>query len=354
MDEIEKLNDPVLSEICASKYFLMNQHSDINDNNIFDHVTFVGMEPIESIMKQEHPFLKDTNEVVIDTYVQLFLSEKVFRENKELLHDERNGVNYSVVETYTDVFKGFIRNKDFFILLNTDNFDGKYGVFILINNGMGKKFICNNADIEIEFYGFINIGYLINTSGYRENVLQQFESDCNFTIPDPIRMHVENSPIIKYNKQLFHIDLVNYNSSVKNRCSIKTKNFTNATYVKAMTDEDNSDIEKENSEFINQMCNGFLYLGLINKISLPFGNKVIDKRTEKLYLMMNYEEQVGVDYTFSLWKHSMINGNASKVLDIYTDENAHKSLEEFEAMEEEYNVTDQSQIFYAMKFMENV
>ena len=260
---MDELNDPVLSEICAAKYFLMNQHSDINEENIFDHVTFVGKEPIEDIMKKDQPFYKMKNEVVVDTYVQMFLSEKVFRENAELLNNEKNGVNYSVVDTYDDVFKGFIRNEHFFILINSNNFDKQYGVFVLINNGDGKRFICNNSDIEIEFYGFLKIGNLVNTAGYRPEVISAFEQNAGFTIPDTIRMEIENTSIINYNKQLFYVDLVNYNSSVKNKFMLKTKNFTNSSHVKSIVDEEEN-AEANNEKFIKQMCNGFLYLGLIN------------------------------------------------------------------------------------------
>ena len=82
-------------------------------------------------------------------------------------------------------------------------------------------------------------------------------------------------------------------------------------------------------------------------------NEVI-KRFEKLYLLMNYKEQIGIDYNFSLWKESCLNINASKLLDMYSDKNVDKSFEDFNEIENTLNVNDPSQICYSIKLTENI
>lgn len=358
-NHIKDIGNKELDEICAGNYFMMRQHSDIIDENKFDHVSMLGLEPIESILNKEHPFVNQVNEYVIDTYLQLFINDKVFSENMDIFGTEKTGVNYTTVESYNDIFKGFIRNENYFILLNSDVFDDKFGVFILIDNSVGKKYLCNGIDREIEFYGFINIGYLINQNGYSKDFLTNFENVNGFTIPDQIKIHLENSSILKYNDKLFHIDLKDVNSSVKIQFDKKTKNITNSSHIKNMTDsKDDKDAYdnavKENKEFIKNMLNGFLYLGTISKLDIDYKNKKVNNRSEKLYLLLNYKEQMGIDHSFSIWKYSELNVNTKKILDMYSEENKERTLEEFENMEKHFNIFDPCQIFHSLKMLENI
>ena len=357
-DKIKKLlsDDPVLNRICMSKHFMMRQTSDVIDENLFDHVAFVGTDPIESILSNKFGLEDQVNTVVVDAYLQLFISEEEFQNNKSAFKNERNGVNYSVVPHYDEVFKGFVRTQDYFILLNSENFDHKYGVYILIDGNSGDKYI-GNTNKKITFFGFINIGYLIDPLGYTEEQLVTFESKVGFTIPPLIRSRLEHTSIINYKlaNKLFHIDLINFNESVKGKYKLPTKSFTNSAYIKELRDNKNEESIKKNKTFIDSMKNGFLYLGLINKISVPMdkGDNV-DKRCDEIYLLMNFEEQRGIDFSFTIWQYTMMNNNAEKVLNIYSDVNQGKSLEELENMEKQHNIHDPAQIIYSMKYLENI
>lgn len=357
----ELLNeDPVLKRICQSQHFMMRQTSDIINENSFDHVTFVGTEPIKSILSKEYGLEKEKNTIMVDSYVQLFVSEEVFGENPEVFNNERNGVNYSVISHYDEVFKGFVMNKEFFILLNGDNFDHRYGVYVLIDGSTGNKFICNNSNKNITFFGFINIGYLIDPAGYTEDQLLTFESQVGYSIPPLIRGRLENTSIIDYkpSKKLFHVDLLNYNNPVKNKFTHATKNLTNSKFIKGMISEDKEEsdrIEEENNTFVKSMKDGFLYLGIINKITVEMeSTDNIDSRVDELYLLMNYDEHVGYDFSFTVWQYTILNNNAKKVLDLYVQENQDKTLDEIMNEEKNYNMYDNKQIMHSMKYLTNM
>lgn len=351
-------DDPVLNRICLSKYFMMRQTSDIIAENIFDHVSFVGSEPIDTLLSKEYGLESEKNTVMVDSYVQLFVSEEVFNDNKETFGGERNGVNYSVVEHYDEVFKGFIMCKDYFILLNGDNFDHRYGVYILIDNSSGDKFICNNSNRPITFFGFINIGYLIDPLGYTEEQMLTFESNVGFTIPPLIRGRLEQTSLINYKSEnkIFHVDLINYNESVKEKYIHPGKSITNSKYIKNIVSSDNSEESiQENLTFTKSMTNGFLYIGLLNKITVEMEvEDDIVKRTDEIYLLMNYIERPTLDFSFTIWQYTVLNNNAGKVLDLYTEENSNKTLDELNAMEKQYNMFDVSQIMHSMKYLTNI
>ena len=348
-------NDPVLKRICQSGYFMMRQHSDIIDSKKFDHATFVDKESVEAIMKNKFELAHIKNECVIDDYVQLFISEAVFEKHQSIFNYERNGINYSVVDKYDDVFAGFIRTENYFILINSDNFEHKYGVYILIDGSTGDKYICNDSKEKLEFYGFINIGYLIDPLGYVESDLKTFEDEIGTSIPPLIRSYLSNSSVIKHGKQIFHIDLKNYNESVKTQYIMPSKSYTNSQHIREINNNNNDESILSNKTFIDNMLNGFLYIGLINKIEVPMqsGENVI-KRTDSVYILINFMEQRGIDFSSTLWQYTILNSNAEKLLKKYTEKNAHKTFKQFDKMERKINIHDPGQIIHSMKYLTNI
>ena len=345
-----------MARICQSNHFMMRQHSDIIDRNIFDHVVFVDKEPIKHIMENTFDLVHIKNKVMVDDYVQLFISEEVFEKNNKIFNNERNGVNYSVVNSYDSVFSGFIRTENYFILINSDIIKQKYGIYVLIDGLSGNKYICNDIKDPIEFYGFVNIGYLIDPLGYEEYKLSRFETMNNFNIPSQIRLYLLNSSIIQHGKQLFHIDIENYNESVKIKYMRSSKSYNNSDYIKEIKNNIiKEDAIMENKIFINNMLNGFLYVGLIKKIMVPMENEAnVIKSADALYILMNFMEYRGIDFSATLWEYTILNKNAKKLLDKYCDENVNKTLKEFDKMERNINIHDSGQIIHSMKYLKNI
>lgn len=343
---------PDLNKLCQNDYFIMRQHSDILELNKFDHVSFVGSEPISYVFNnpsQTYELLSEQNTLIEDKYLQLFITKKVFRNNSSIFNNDVNGENYKVIDKYDDIFKGFIRTGDYFILFNSKL--NKYGVYILIDNANGNKY-CNGSKKKIEFYGFINIGYLINVSGYLEEELNNFEEKTNFKIPTSIRKYLLQTSIIKYDKKLFHVDLENYNDELLFKFNVPSKSLSNINILKRIKDKDQNQInyKESNNEFIKNLSNGFLYLGIIEKIPLPTYYN-IDSKYEELYLLMNFEEQKGIDLSFTLWKKTIINNNACKIFQLYSSENADKDTRIIEEEVKNYNVYDDEEILYSMKYI---
>jgi hypothetical protein len=348
-------NDSKLARICQSNHFMMRQHSDIMDSGQFDHVTFVDKEPIKNILENAFQLVHIKNDVMIDDYVQLFITEEIFEDNKKVFNNERNGINYSIVDSYDQVFAGFIRTENYFILINSENFEQKYGVYVLIDGSTGDKFICNDSDKKIEFYGFVNIGYLVDPLGYEESTMKHFEEENNFKIPPQIRSYLSNSSIIQHSKKLFHIDIINYNESVKNIFEIPSKNITNSQYIREIVNNKCQESIEENKKFITALTNGFLYIGLLNKVVVPMENEDnIIKRQDSLYILMNFIEHRGIDFSSTLWQYTVMNNNAEKILSNYNDKNANKSLEQFDEMEKKIDIHDPGQIIHSMKYLINI
>lgn len=351
-------NDPVLKRMTASNHFMMRQHSDVTDANIFDHVTYVGTETVEDILSHDFPSVEKPNTLMEHSYIQLFIDEDTFDKNKELFDDDKKGANYKVISQLGDCLNGFIRNENFFILINAENMDGKYGVYAMIDgiNDQKTNYICNNADINIPFIGFINIGYLIDIHGYEAEALQKFETEVGFTIPPAIKNYLQHSSIVKFKNKIYHIDLNNYNESVKTKSAFKTKAVSNSESLRNMTDEDKS-IQSitDNSEFIKNMANGFLYIGMINKIMLSMASEEdIIVRHDKLYILMNYEEVRGIDFSFTLWHYCHLNMNAKKLLNMYVESNSHLDAKDFNRKENKMDLHDPTKTMFSMKFVQDL
>lgn len=351
-------NDPVLRRMTASNYFMMRQHSDVTDANIFDHVSYVGKETIDEILTHEFPSVDKPNSLIEPSYMQLFIDEETFEKNSKVFDNDKKGANYKVIPQLGDCLNGFIRNENFFILINSVNMDKKYGVYVLIDgiNEQNTNYICNDTDIKIPFIGFINIGYLVDIHGYEPNIIEHFESEAGFTIPPIIRNYLLHSSIVKFKNKIYHIDIVNYNESVKIKSTFASKNVTNANSIRDMiNDETREQAIINNTEFINNMMNGFLYIGMMNKTMLAMANEDdIVVRHDKLYIMMNFEEVRGIDFSFTLWHYCKLNLNAKKLLNMYVESNSNLDMKDFNKKENKMNLHDPTKTMYSMKFVQDL
>lgn len=349
-------NDPKLKRMIASNRFMMRQHSDVTDANIFDHVTFLGQDTVEDILQHEFPNVATKNTLIEHAYIQLFVDEETFEQNPDIFSNTKKGANYKVIERLGDCLNGFIRNENFFILINAENLDGKYGVYVMIDgiNDQNTNYICNNSDKHIPFIGFVNVGYLIDPHGYEENEIKEFEEKVGFTINPSVRTYLLNSSVIKHKTKLFHIDLTNYNDSIKLKCEFKNKNITNSNQIRDLV-EKKEDALNKNNDFINNLTNGFIYIGMMSKIMLAMDEgDDIQVRNDRLYILLNYEEVQGIDFSFTLWQYTYLNLNAKRILDLYVEENTNKTPEEFIRAENKLNLKDPTKIMHSIKLISDL
>lgn len=336
-------NNPKFAQMCKNEYFVMRQHSDIIDNNIFDQLAFVGTDCINDVLENENKLLKFKNDLIEKKYFQLFLSREEYEANKDNFNNTEEGYNYKVVDNYNLVFRGFIKTRNFHILANStlDTFE----VFVLINNSSGKYF-CNNSNKKIEFYGFINIGHLVSILPYSLYDIMDFETLHGFTVNSVIKNYLLGASCIKIDNKLFPVDLKSASDNLKIPCNFTTKLVNNFKIIKRLKENPTDpSIIKENNTFIKNITNGFLYLGMKDILLLP--NKSY-KYCYKYYLLLNYNDKSNA-FTFTVWELQIINNNIAKLMDIYSEINKDKSLEELEEMGKDIDPNDPTGIIYTMK-----
>jgi len=336
--------DNKFSEICKEDYFVIRQHSDIIDNGIFDQLAILGKEPINYILSQPNPLLKYKNDIIEDKYFQLFISRDEYELNKDTFNGEEEGFNYRVVDNYNLVFRGFMRTENYYILANS-NLDS-YQVYVLLDNTCGKYF-CNNSNKKIVFYGFINIGHLINPRPYKFEEILNFEEKVGFTLPMEIRKYILENSIFRLENQIFQMDLTNYSPKTLIPSNFKSKNLSNLKILTELRkDPNNQELLKSNQDFINSLENGFMYLGLKDIVKLP-DNSV--KQETRYYILVNFVKHTMIDFSFTIWEKTIINGNIGKRMEVYSEENKDKGLEELEQMVLQINPNDPCNIIYSMK-----
>jgi hypothetical protein len=245
--------------ISKSQYFVMNQESDIFEKNIFNHVAFVGKTKIHDVLEMKMPLLKNKNTIVKDEYMQLFFSQHDYNQNVELFEGK---INYSLVENFSELFNGVLRVENYYILLNSDH--KEYNVYVLLDNNSKDIKKIDGKPIDLEFYGFIKIGHLINPNGYSKENIEKFEENHNLKVSEKVRNYLLNTSIVKYENRLFHINL---DEQVKNKCKL---------------------INEEN---VSEPClDSFLEIGIID-IKYQ-DNKILNKKS--LMLLLNHESNTGL------------------------------------------------------------
>ena len=134
-----------------------------------------------------------------------------------------------------------------------------------------------------------------------------------------------------------------------------SKSYTNSQHIREINNNNNDESILSNKTFIDNMLNGFLYIGLINKIEVPMQNgENVIKRTDSVYILINFMEQRGIDFSSTLWQYTILNSNAEKLLKKYTEKNAHKTFKQFDKMERKINIHDPGQIIHSMKYLTNI
>jgi hypothetical protein len=261
--------------ISKSQYFVMNQESDIFEKNIFNHVAFLGKTKIHDVLEMKMPLLKNKNTIVKDEYMQLFFSQHDYNQNVELFEGK---TNYSLVENFSEIFNGILRVENYYILLNSDH--KQYNVYVLLDNNSKDLKKIDGKPIDLEFYGFIKIGHLINPNGYSKENIEKFEENHNLKVSEKLKNYLLNTSIVKYENRLFHINLDDINEQVKNKCKlINEKNISDAC------------------------LDGFLEIGFID-IKYQ-DNKILNKKS--LMLLINHNE----NYDGSLWIYNYENNLGS-------------------------------------------
>jgi hypothetical protein len=182
-----------------------------------------------------------------------------------------------------------VRVENYYILLNS-NLD-KYYVYTLIDNNFENKLKLNGQEVDIEFYGFINIGYLINPRGYTIDEINKYENENDIKFKDDFKKYILNTSIFKYETKLFHINLKN--EDIKNKFIYNGKKHIKDNDIK---------------------FDGLLYLGIYNKKTIVDeidSNNIsyIIKNMENIYILVNYDECTNINYNFSIWKYIYINNN---------------------------------------------
>jgi hypothetical protein len=178
-----------------SKYFMMNQISDLTEENKFNHVTFVGKTLIEDVLKLDNPLKNNINTLVNDKHIQMFITKKIQEENVNFNFDK-----FTLIDDYAEIFNGFIRVEDYYVLVNSLN--KTFNVYLLINTNTCPK----KNDKDIEYYGFIKIGFLINSRGYTSEEILDFENKVNFKLKKDINDYLLKTCLINIDKKLYHIN----------------------------------------------------------------------------------------------------------------------------------------------------
>ncbi len=343
-NNFQYFNEKFQDILKSSQVLMMNQVADIIEDNKFDHVSFLGRTPVSDVIANLFPIAGQTNTVIEDKYTQLFITKKIFDENYDLFAGQEGG-NYVVVNDYSEVFAGMVRCDEYFILANSSIIQNKFPVYSLINSLEQAKLTVNSKDTKFEFYGLVRLGYVINPRGYTDEELNYFESEMGFKLKQDIRTYVKKTSILKFESKLFHINLdaSTYQPSRKTRLGMKfaypgEKTITNIKFLaryKAASETTNtleySKVLAEESEYMGNKENGFLYLGSLKRQLLLINEQVHMKSDKKIFLLLNYDECLSANYDFSIWTYSYDNKNFDKLLDYYEDcDNKKKDSEEEE------------------------
>jgi hypothetical protein len=363
MEEKIKYFDDKFNDILKnSQFFMMNQTSDLVEENKFNHVSFVGNVPINDVLEQVVPMAGCVNNIVQDKYMQLFITREIFEKNNDVFKNNENGKNYVIIDDYSEIFNGFIRVDKYFILANSSIVKNKYNVYVLIDSNLGVDYTINNQNVDFEFYGFVKLGYLINQRGYTDEELLAFETEMKFSLRDDFKEYVKKTSIFRYSNKLFHINLdyTTYDNLQAYKLSqlfeySNEKTITNnrflTRYKNANTTDEYEDISKEENEYMDQVDYGCLYIGSLKKQLIPLNDQVELKSENKIYLLLNYNQVENVNNDFSIWMYSYNNTNFDNLLEKYEND---KEINE-EGLE--YDVAEymkKENITKIFKFMENI
>ena len=319
----EEFNDIINN----SKYFMMNQLSDIVDENKFQHISFVGKTLVSEVLEQDMTLTMQQNMVVNDNYQQFFITEKIYDEHNDVLN---NNV-FKKIESYDDLFSGFLRVENYYVLVNSLNHT--FNVYVLIDNNNSDKLNLNDEKLDIEFYGFIKIGYLINPRPYTINELDTFETIVEFKLSENLKNYLLNTSIVKYDNKLFHVDLKNLSNDELNNVKQKygyygDKLISNIKFLNKYKNEDKEEVIKIinnlEDEHMSKLKHGFLKIGLMKRVQIVLSDdEKYDKNYVEVYLLLNYDglDERNINYDNTLWTYTYDNKNFDSIFNFDQDEN---------------------------------
>jgi hypothetical protein len=286
---MEKINDNFINILKSNEYFMMEQYSDIFNENKFKHVSFLGNTKTYEILNNKDLFevLTKRNDYINNDYIQVFINDSQYNNNViKLKHSTTNLLYpYKVISNFDDLFNGLLKIDNYFININT------LDVFCID---------LNKSDDNIEYICFIKIGKLINSSGYNFNNLSSNNfnnlSSNNLNIDEKVKNKLSKSSIIGYDNKLFYVDLTDfeYSNNIKeNKNNFKYVDEIEELYL-SRHDYIKEDFEKYEHEYEFYNDEYYQKVNLIHENEQKdFGN-ILDgfillgyHNSTKLYLLLN-------------------------------------------------------------------
>jgi len=277
---MEKINDTFIDILKSNEYFIMEQYSDIFNENKFKHVSFLGTTKTYEILNNKQLFevLTKKNDYIKNNYVQVFIIDKQYTNNLIKLKHNNLSYTYTVISNFDDLFNGLLKLDNYFININT------LDVFCID---------LNKSDDSVEYICFIKIGKLVNSNGYDFNNLSN-----NLSIDDKVKDKLSKSSIIGYDNKLYFIDLTEFEYSNNNNLK---ENKNNSKYVDEIEelylsrhDYIKEDFEKYEHEYEFYNDEYYQKVNLIHENEQKeFGNILEGllligySNNDKLYLLLN-------------------------------------------------------------------
>lgn len=274
---MEKINDTFINILKSNEYFMMEQNSDIFNENKFKHVSFLGTTKTYEILNNKDLFqvLTKKNDYINNDYIQVFINDTQYTNDViKLKHITTNLLyKYRVISNFDDLFNGLLKIDDYFININT------LDVFCID---------LNKSLDNIEYICFIKIGKLINSGGYNFN---------NLSMDDKVKDKLSKSSIIGYDNKLYFVDLTDFEYSN----NIEKENKNNFKYVDEIEelylsrhDYIKEDFEKYEHEYEFYNDEYYQKVNLIHENEQnEFGN-ILDglillgyHNNDRLYLLLN-------------------------------------------------------------------
>jgi hypothetical protein len=207
ISDFEKLNEYVLPDelktsLVVNDLIHLNQLNDIK-NEEFNHICFIGKYSKLLRNQEKYEFLKNKNIVFRDLKNQIFLTKDLNKDEFKPVHTPYS-FSCKVVSSFDDVYNGFIIHEQYYILLNTDDNELKYNVYIINKN------ICKETNADYLF--FVLIGKIVSPVSYSLEELCSFEQKYNLKLNEQIKEFMSTqAKILTLNidgkQKIFHLNL---------------------------------------------------------------------------------------------------------------------------------------------------
>ena len=261
----------------------------------FNQITLIGN--YSKILKDQQNNINSVNKHIKANVTSLFLNKKA-EYNKFRPNHTTNYYDYEVVDDFSQLFNGMIKCNDFYILVNTENEDIKYGVYAIAK----EKSV---HTIGMEYCCFVFIGKIINPTPYTKEEIELFEKFNTVSLSTKVKEYLLNHPKIYYlylTKKLYFINLlgnfpklsIKFNNNENNYSLEHFRPLLNEMFEKQIIEPDFnfskdeayqtliSNLENENNNFYN----GFIKIGTI----VDETHKNLNVKVE-IYLLLNADEE---------------------------------------------------------------